>query len=571
MTIQYLFPKRLNNNPLVTPGMLPNRDGENINGPSVIKTPKWLKKPLGKFYLYFAHHRGSYIRLAFADHIEGPWKIYTPGTLRLSDCTCVDHIASPDVHIDEDEKKIRMYFHGVDKSTNRQSTYIATSDDGLQFKTSKNIIADFYLKVVAWNNLWIGVTKGGVIHASTSKNGPFQKMQHKLFKLKSIDANDAGDIRHLALNIFKNTLYIYFTCIGDMAESIYEAEVSLANQMALWKIKNIKIILKPTEPYEGSLVDLKPSLSGASSEKENALRDPAVLNDDGKQYLFYAVAGESGIAAAEIFYPATKNKEMLIDNSHYLIDIPNPLKQSKRFLLDQKLISLQKPEVLSSQLNLNDQITPIQRIYIMGCGRSGTWLLTSIFSTMKNVSVVPEELNVEYFGCIHTTNPTLILKRFFNSYEQIENIPSSIKIAYIIRHPFDVLTSHNPTTAFAYHISPSRWIGEIYALKFLIESHREGVKILKYEDLVDNPHEVQNEIANFFSLTIDTSTDDIVKTFYAPDSALKAMHGLRKIDKNSVGKYRLNSEKIAYLKKIKLRLGSMLDWISKEFNYDINI
>ena len=32
----------------------------------------------------------------------------------------------------------------------------------------------------------------------------------------------------------------------------------------------------------------------------NELRDPALLLDEGRIYLFYAVAGESGIAVAEI-------------------------------------------------------------------------------------------------------------------------------------------------------------------------------------------------------------------------------------------------------------------------------
>ena len=30
----------------------------NINGPSVISVPDWVENPLGKYYLYFAHHRG---------------------------------------------------------------------------------------------------------------------------------------------------------------------------------------------------------------------------------------------------------------------------------------------------------------------------------------------------------------------------------------------------------------------------------------------------------------------------------------------------------------------------------
>ncbi|TGP23371.1 hypothetical protein, partial [Mesorhizobium sp. M1D.F.Ca.ET.234.01.1.1] len=53
--------------PIITPGMLPGDDGANINGPSLIRVPDWLPGRLGAYYLYFAHHTGTYIRLAFAD------------------------------------------------------------------------------------------------------------------------------------------------------------------------------------------------------------------------------------------------------------------------------------------------------------------------------------------------------------------------------------------------------------------------------------------------------------------------------------------------------------------------
>jgi hypothetical protein len=61
------------------------RMGTNINGPSLIRVPGFVAQPLGKYYLYFAHHKGSYIRLAYADNVEGPYTVYTPGALQLSE------------------------------------------------------------------------------------------------------------------------------------------------------------------------------------------------------------------------------------------------------------------------------------------------------------------------------------------------------------------------------------------------------------------------------------------------------------------------------------------------------
>ena len=58
--------------------------GSNINGPSVIRVPDWVQQPLGRYYLYFSHHKGTYIRLAYANALTGPWKIHSPGVLDVS-------------------------------------------------------------------------------------------------------------------------------------------------------------------------------------------------------------------------------------------------------------------------------------------------------------------------------------------------------------------------------------------------------------------------------------------------------------------------------------------------------
>ena len=125
--------RRLPGNPIVTPASSPSI-GDLISGPSVIRAPDWLSGALGQYYLYFAHHHGQYIRLAYADEIAGTWKIHEPGTLQLSEATAFwEHIASPDVHVDHNTKQIRMYFHG--KARERQDsqwTGVAVSGDGVE-------------------------------------------------------------------------------------------------------------------------------------------------------------------------------------------------------------------------------------------------------------------------------------------------------------------------------------------------------------------------------------------------------------------------------------------------------
>src|SRR5262245_22915835 len=123
--------------PIISPSMLPEGDRTNINGPSLIAAPDWLPGRLGSFYLYFAHHHGSYIRLAFADDPAGPWTVHPRGSLRLADAPgCRDHVASPDVHVDHERREIRMYFHGVSARDSRQLSFMARSKDGLSFSAA---------------------------------------------------------------------------------------------------------------------------------------------------------------------------------------------------------------------------------------------------------------------------------------------------------------------------------------------------------------------------------------------------------------------------------------------------
>jgi hypothetical protein len=248
---------------------------------------------------------------------------------------------------------------------------------------------------------------------------------------------------------------------------------------------------------------------------------------------------------------------------------------SKNLNLDiweqKELIQISELNELSKRISFLDQTNPTRRIFIMGCGRSGTWLLTALFSTMSEIHLVPIETTPFRFGLYATRSKNLVLKRDHLSYLDIEKIPECINIAYIIRHPFDVLTSHNLTTQKKYHIDSKRWLGEMKCLKYLVDTKRLNTKIIRYEDLVFNPSKTQIEISEFFKLKINKSTDKIVSSFNAPPEAVLAMHGLRKIDTNSLYKFKSNLDKIEYIKNIKSNLSPMLDWVASEYNYDLNL
>jgi hypothetical protein len=580
--------KRFLNKPIITSDMLAEGHGDNICGPSLIFAPTWLPNRLGNYYLYFAHHRGKYIRLAFADKLDGPWQIYGPGTLSIEDSAAIsDHVASPDAHVISADKSIRMYFHSVHSGTNNQLSFVARSEDGINFEINPDPISNFYMRAIPWTHenfplrdLWLGMTKGGVMYLSKNGWSNFIKLPVTAFDMHDPMANAPGDVRHVALRFLNNNiLSVYYSRIGDAPESILRAQIDLNQPISKWIAGKSELILQPSTNWEGVNLPITNSRSGPAKKiGENALRDPAIFNHENKTYLLYSVMGESGIAIVELIKKQSLNTK-IARTSFEMKSTLQPINFSQGNLeelnLDfsehQELTRLSEPGELAKRIAYLDKLRPINRIFIMGCGRSGTWLLTALFSTMSETNVIPVETSPMRFGLYMTSAKNLVMKRGHLSYLNIDKMPESIKIAYVIRHPFDVLTSHNPTTEKKYHIDPERWLGEMTALKYLIEHKRASTLIIRYEDLVINPIETQTKIAHYFGMEIEKSVDEIISTFSASPEAVLAMHGLRKIDTNSLYKYINNSESLEYLKKIKSNLEPMLSWVSEMYGYNLKL
>ncbi|HYE21700.1 MAG TPA: hypothetical protein VEA69_24890 [Tepidisphaeraceae bacterium] len=295
---------RFEANPIVRPEMLPGRDGQNINGPSLIRVPDFVVNPLGKYYLYFAHHNGQSIRLAYADDLRGPWKVHAPGTLHLEDVpACQGHIASPDVHVDTARKQIRMYFHGPSRKARGQKSFVATSADGISFKPSDEVLGLFYFRVVEYGGAWYAMAKGGMLYRSAdglTKFEPAGRSPLKNPENAGADFNAAGSVRHVALQLTGNRLRVYYTRIGDAPERIVRAAIDLKGDWKEWMAGPDEEVLKPEAEYEGAKLPVVASKAGAVHGAENALRDPAIFSEGGKTYLIYSVAGERGLAMAEV-------------------------------------------------------------------------------------------------------------------------------------------------------------------------------------------------------------------------------------------------------------------------------
>jgi len=300
--------ERLSANPIITPS-LDETIGANINGPSLLRVPDWLPNPLGRYYLYFAHHQGEFIRLAYADELTGPWTVYTRGTLQLEQTPCYNHIASPDLHIDEENRRIMMYYHGpfvrreeLDKDPLKQKysflegqrSLLAMSEDGLNFTSDSEILGPSYFRVFRYPdtvNGWVyALAMPGILFRSRDGHTNFEPGP-VLF-----DRNQ----RHAALLLRDDILYVFYSRAGDCPEHILCATVDLRRDWRDWKASAPFSILQPETGYEGVNLPLEPSQRGAIHESARQLRDPGIYQEGDQVYLLYSVAGESGIALAEL-------------------------------------------------------------------------------------------------------------------------------------------------------------------------------------------------------------------------------------------------------------------------------
>lgn len=288
---------RFEANPLVTPDS-DDRIGTNVNGPSIIKVPDWIEDPLGRYYMYFAHHQGSYLRLAYADDLRGPWTVHTPGTLHIEETRFDGHIASPDVHVDHESERIRLYFHGCcgpfehPADEFAQVTDVAISTDGMDFEVRGETLGNSYFRVLEHQGSYYALANDGHLYRGEDPLAPFEREQ-ELFPRN----------RHFAVRLLESdTLQVFLTRRGDRPERLQVTVVDLDPPARQWRADPHppETVLWPERGYEGGDRPVSTGRNGSADEPMRALRDPAIFEEGERTYLFYAVAGERGIAGAEI-------------------------------------------------------------------------------------------------------------------------------------------------------------------------------------------------------------------------------------------------------------------------------
>lgn len=358
--------ERLNNEePLITAQMFKDAnalesDGQSINSPMVIRLPKWLAKkdrvsPKAKYYMYFAHHGGKYIRMAWAENIEGPWTLHNvsqdtdldkKGVLSLYTKTedgydsqmrispqivTKGHIASGYVVLDHKTKKFILYFHGGQifveddkKKLFPQRTFAVLSDDGVNFTEpiQPAVLGESYFVPFEHRGRWYAFGNTGELHSAPTEGSmwiapegsdPREDLwQHRrclldeLFEKYSKENNISVDppmmARHVGLHIVGDKMYVLCSAKSDAPERLYLTTFDISDEDCdKWTATDLKIVMTAKTDWEGGNLEPKLSENGKAKTTLNDLRDPFIFEDtDGKLYLFYSGGGEQAIGVASI-------------------------------------------------------------------------------------------------------------------------------------------------------------------------------------------------------------------------------------------------------------------------------
>lgn len=182
------------------------------------------------------------------------------------------------------------------------------------------------------------------------------------------------------------------------------------------------------------------------------------------------------------------------------------------------------------------------KIFITGCPRSGTTLLLRMFFAFNDIEVIPHEVNIREFVSHDSPKKFIIGKRIENhlfsdniKLEQLNNQlevvkSNNVQILNIVRDGRDVIEDVEK------NVTCNWWNNTIDQLR----NNNEFIDlIVKYEDLVFRPDEVQEHIQLTFNLTSHCNFSNYPA--FIPEGVFsytkhKPRYNIGKISKDRVGK-----------------------------------
>lgn len=237
----------------------------------------------------------------------------------------------------------------------------------------------------------------------------------------------------------------------------------------------------------------------------------------------------------------------------------------------------------------------IDRIHIIGCGRSGTTMLHLAMACFRNVTLSNSESGIQHphlrerLGLalrsstlrgrkhyITKRDPGWITPRHVDDlikWTRLENIG----ILHVVRDPRDVMLSQHARVPGAPYMSQERWYESTLAadrILRILSDHSRKLTV-RYEDIILQPLVSQQRIAAAFGLepSPDALPIDRVKDNFEilglryDDRELTNLNGLRNMDSRTVGQWRRSAEKPSF-ETMSSEIRAWLEKFCDEYGYD---
>ena len=295
---------------LVGDGAVLAREGSNTSFASVINIPDWIlpadrADPTAEYYMYYARHGGMHIFMKWAPSLDGPWAPFDLGGTYNgqsrrgvfdveADSTreSYDHIAGPDVHVDDANQRIILYYHGENQPSTRtpsgtsvpkkHSNFVATSHYGLNFNdplhaggesghgpvtvthdtvTRDVALGEDYQKVFEYKSNYYSVSKRAILNKAPDFNDPWTPPAENPFNEVWIEEDTPTDLWTFDANPNGQEQY-YSPAATFLASSAFENH--------------------PNNPLPGEVV-----LSNGNAERMNHSSAHLLADDELLEVYFY--------------------------------------------------------------------------------------------------------------------------------------------------------------------------------------------------------------------------------------------------------------------------------------------
>ena len=170
---------------------------------------------------------------------------------------------------------------------------VASSHNGIDFNAQPEVLGRSYMRAFQHDGMTYAMAMPGQFYRSKDGMHGFEPGP-LLFN---------PNMRHAAVMKRAGELWVFWTQVGEAPERILLSRIDITGDWHSWKEGPPTEILRPEHDWEGADAPLVPSVRSTAYGQVNQLRDPAIFEEDGRVYLLYAVAGESGIAIAEVVLP----------------------------------------------------------------------------------------------------------------------------------------------------------------------------------------------------------------------------------------------------------------------------